>query len=126
MAKILIIEDSITVRVFLKNILIPIGHEVIEAVSGEDALDKLNDSTNFDIILCDINMPDMDGITFVKHQRDHKIYCNIPTIMVTTESDPKLANEAKKIGVIKAWITKPVKPEVLIKFIDRLTKNKEK
>ena len=95
MAKILIIEDSMTVRVFLKNILLPIGHDVVEAVSGEDALDKLNESTNFDIILCDINMPDMDGITFVKIQKEHEIYCNIPTIMITTESDPKLANEAK-------------------------------
>ena len=122
MARILIIEDSISVRVSLKNILTPLGHEVIEAISGEDALDKLAESPNFDIIISDINMPDMDGITFVKHQKENELYREIPTIMCTTEPDPNIAIEAKKLGVIKAWITKPVRPDVLITFVNRLLK----
>ena len=122
MARILIVEDSVSVRVSLKNILTPLGHEVVEATSGEDALDKLAESSNFDIIISDINMPDMDGITFIKHQKENAKYRDIPTIMCTTEPDPNVAIEAKKLGVIKAWITKPVRPEVLITFVNRLIK----
>ena len=122
MARILIVEDSVSVRVSLKNILTPLGHEVVEATSGEDALDKLAESSNFDIIISDINMPDMDGITFIKHQKENEKYRDIPTIMCTTEPDPNVAIEAKKLGVIKAWITKPVRPEVLITFVNRLIK----
>ena len=122
MARILIIEDSVSVRVSIKNILTPEGHEVIEASSGEEALDILAESHDFDVIISDINMPDMDGITFIKHQKEHEIYREIPTIMCTTEPDPNIAIEAKKIGVIKAWITKPVKPEVLLTFVNKLIK----
>ena len=122
MARILIIEDSVSVRVSLRNILEPLGHEIVEAVSGEDALDKLAESHDFDVIITDINMPDMDGITFIKHQKENKLYNQIPTIMCTTEPDPNVAVEAKKLGVIKAWITKPVRPEVLITFVNRLIK----
>jgi len=121
-AKILIIEDSVSVRVSLRNILEPLGHEIVEAVSGEDALDKLAISHDFDVIITDINMPDMDGITFIKHQKENELYSQIPTIMCTTEPDPNIAVEAKKLGVIKAWITKPVRPEVLITFVNRLIK----
>ena len=122
MARILIIEDSVSVRVSLRNILEPLGHEIVEAVSGEDALDKLAISHDFDVIITDINMPDMDGITFIKHQKENELYSQIPTIMCTTEPDPNIAVEAKKLGVIKAWITKPVRPEVLITFVNRLIK----
>ena len=94
----------------------------VEAVSGEDALDKLAESHDFDVIITDINMPDMDGITFIKHQKENELYSQIPTIMCTTEPDPNVAVEAKKLGVIKAWITKPVRPEVLITFVNRLIK----
>ena len=73
MAKILIIEDSISVRVSLKNMLIPLGHVVVEAESGEEGLDKLAESPDFDVILCDINMPDMDGMQFVTHQKNHEV-----------------------------------------------------
>tara|TARA_Y100001970_G_C14247935_1_gene869648 strand:- start:249 stop:620 length:372 start_codon:yes stop_codon:yes gene_type:complete len=121
-ARILIIEDSLSVRVALRNILEPLGHEVVDAVSGQDALDKLAISHDFDVIITDINMPDMDGLTFIQHQKDHEIYSQIPTIMCTTEPDPNVAEEAKKLGIIKAWITKPVRSEVLITFVNRLIK----
>ena len=121
-ARILIVEDSLSVRVSLRNILEPLGHEIVDAVSGQDALDKLAESHSYDVIITDINMPDMDGMTFIKHQKENEIYSQIPTIMCTTEPDPNVAIEAKKIGVIKAWITKPVRPEVLITFVNRLIK----
>ena len=126
MAKILIIEDSVSVRVSLKNMLLPLGHVVVEAESGEQGLDRLAESSDFDVILCDINMPDMDGMEFVTHQTNHEEYSKIPTIMCTTESHPSVANSAKKLDVIKAWITKPVRADVLQTFIDRLMKKKGK
>ena len=75
-------------RISLKNILIPAGHEVVEAVNGLDALQQLEKETGFDVILCDINMPEMNGMEFIKEQCNHDTYCEIPTVMCTTESHP--------------------------------------
>ena len=77
MAKILIIEDSDSVRISLKNILTPEGHEVVEAVNGLDALQQLEKRHDFDVILCDINMPEMNGMEFIKEQLNgrHLLLC---------------------------------------------------
>ena len=124
MAKILIVEDSDSVRISLRNILVPEGHEVVEAVNGLDALRQLEVSTDFDLILCDINMPEMNGMEFIKEQCNHDAYCKIPTVMCTTESHPRLTQEAKSTGVVRAWLMKPFKPEILKATIDRILKEK--
>ena len=124
MAKILIVEDSDSVRISLKNILIPAGHQVVEAVNGLDALRQLENETGFDVILCDINMPEMNGMEFIKEQCNHDTYCEIPTVMCTTESHPRLTQEAKQTGVVRAWLMKPFKPEILKATIDRIIREK--
>ena len=125
MAKILIVEDSDSVRISLKNILTPDGHEITEAVNGLDALRKLEESQDFDVILCDINMPEMNGMEFIKEQCNNDGYRDIPTVMCTTESHPRLTSEAKQTGVVRAWLMKPFKPEILKATIDRIIKEKE-
>ena len=89
-------------------------------ISDEQLLEVLKEQTEIDMILLDINMPAMNGIEFAKEQSKNEKICRIPTILVTTESHPKLAVEAKKTGVVKAWITKPVKPEILVSTIKRI------
>ena len=125
MAKILIIEDSDSVRISLKNILTPEGHEVVEAVNGLDALRQLEERHDFDVILCDINMPEMNGMEFIKEQCSHEAYCAIPTVMCTTESHPRLTQEAKQTGVVRAWLMKPFKPEILKATVDRIIREKK-
>ena len=122
MAKILIVEDSDSVRISLKNILTPDGHEVIEAANGLEALQRLEETQGFDVILCDINMPEMNGMEFIKEQCAHETYCDIPTVMCTTESHPRLTQEAKQTGVVRAWLMKPFKPEILKATIERILK----
>ena len=126
MAKILIVEDSDSVRISLKNILTPDGHEVIEAANGLEALQRLEETQGFDVILCDINMPEMNGMEFIKEQCNHETYCDIPTVMCTTESHPRLTQEAKQTGVVRAWLMKPFKPEILKATVDRIIREKEK
>ena len=120
MDKILVVDDSESVRVALKAILEQAGFEVEEACDGLQALARLQEKTDFAMILLDINMPEMNGLEFVKEQCQIENICRIPTILVTTESHPKLALEAKKTGVVKAWLTKPVKAEILTSTIKRI------
>ena len=126
MAKILIIEDSVSVRVSLKNMLVPLGHVVVEAESGEEGLDRLAESSDFDVILCDINMPEMNGMEFIREQCNHEVYSKIPTVMCTTESHPRLTQEAKQTGVVRAWLMKPFKPEILKATVDRIFRERNK
>jgi len=120
MEKILIVDDSESVRVSLRTVLESAGFIIIESEDGLDALDLLKRETNVDMILLDINMPAMNGLEFAREQSKNESICKIPTILVTTESHPKLAVEAKKTGVVKAWLKKPVKPEILISTIRRI------
>ncbi len=120
MQRVLIVDDSESVRVSLRAILEGAGFEVLESEDGLDALEVLKEQTEIDMILLDINMPAMNGIEFAKEQSKNEKICRIPTILVTTESHPKLAVEAKKTGVVKAWITKPVKPAILVSTIKRI------
>ncbi len=120
MQRVLIVDDSESVRVSLRAILEGAGFEVFESEDGLDALEVLKEQSEIDMILLDINMPAMNGIEFAKEQSKNENICRIPTILVTTESHPKLAVEAKKTGVVKAWITKPVKPEILVSTIKRI------
>ena len=126
MAKILIVEDSDSVRISLKNILLPVGLEIIEAVNGLEGLSKLAESPDVDVILCDINMPEMNGMEFIREQCNHDAYSKIPTVMCTTESHPRLTQEAKQTGVVRAWLMKPFKPEILKATIDRIFREKSK
>lgn len=122
MDKILVVDDSESVRVALKSVLEAAGYHVEEAFDGLDALQKVQSTPDFAMILLDINMPEMNGLEFAKEQSQIESICRIPTILVTTESHPKLALEAKKTGVVKAWLTKPVKPEILVSTIKRILK----
>jgi len=94
------------------------GYEVIEAVDGRDALSKL-DGRKFNLIVSDVNMPNMDGISFVKAAKALPNYRFTPIIMLTTESDASRVQAGKDAGV-KAWILKPFQPPVLLDAVAKL------
>ncbi|MDD5227587.1 MAG: response regulator [Methylococcales bacterium] len=119
MAKtILFVEDSASVRQVMKTALTREGYDVILAVDGRDALTKL-DGTKIHLIISDVNMPNMDGITFVKEAKKLPTYKFTPIIMLTTETQASKMAEGKAAGV-KAWIVKPFQPAQLMAAVAQL------
>ena len=119
MSRIMIIDDSESIREFLKAVLEAAGNEVISAENGQDALDKLQ--TDIGLILCDFHMPVMDGIEFIRQARQIEDYKYIPILMLTTENSveqKKIAREAGATG----WITKPVTPDKINEFLTKIIK----
>jgi len=115
--KILTVDDSSTMRRIIKNTLNRLGyHDVVEAEHGVDALAKV---TGVDLVLTDWNMPEMDGLTFVKTLRANPQFAEVPIIMVTTEAAKKEILEAIKSGV-SDYIVKPFTPETLKEKIEKV------
>ncbi|WP_353684297.1 response regulator [Thermodesulfovibrio sp. 3907-1M] len=113
MKKILVVDDAGTVRMYHKKILEDVGFEVDEAVNGLEALEKalIND---YDLYIVDINMPKLDGYSFVKKLRSSESVRQSPVIMVTTEAEEKDMHKAYENGA-NFYIVKPVNPDELIK-----------
>ena len=116
MAKcVLIVDDSETVRQVLKLALGNAGYQVVEAEDGFDALAKLS-GVQIDMLITDLNMPNMDGITLIKEVRQNPSNRFMPIIMLTTESQPAKKQEGKSAGA-SGWIVKPFKPEQLLAVV---------
>lgn len=111
-------DDSASVRQMVAFTLKQSGYEVVEAVDGKDALNKLN-AQKVDMLLTDLNMPHMDGIGLIKGVRSGTLNKFIPIIMLTTESQDSKKAEGKSAGA-SGWIVKPFKPEQLIAVIKKV------
>ena len=109
---IMTVDDSASVRMMVAFTLREEGYDVIEAVNGIDALEKL-ENHDINLIIADVNMPEMDGITMVKKIRSHSSHRFIPVIMLTTESHESIRERGKEAGAT-GWIVKPFKPEQLL------------
>lgn len=119
MAKtILIVDDSSSFRQVVGIALKGAGYSVIEACDGKDALGKL-DGRKINLIVSDVNMPVMDGITFVKAAKQLPAYRFTPVIMLTTEAGEGKKSEGKAAGV-RAWVVKPFQPPVLLDAVSKL------
>ena len=119
MAKtILIVDDSASVRQVVSIALKGAGYEVITGTDGKDALTKLN-GQRIHLIISDVNMPNMDGITFVAEARKLPAYKFTPIIMLTTESQEDKKRQAQAAGA-KAWVTKPFQPEQMLGAVAKL------
>jgi len=115
--KILVIDDSETIRQQVKQALAATGYEIIEAVDGIDGLEKLRALTDVDMALCDVNMPRMNGLEMIAEvQRSGP---KIPILMLTTEGQPSLIRRARESGA-KGWIVKPFKAELLVAAVTKL------
>ncbi|MDE2401999.1 MAG: response regulator [Burkholderiales bacterium] len=119
MAKtIMVVDDSSSVRQVVGMALRSAGYEVLEGVDGKDALAKLK-GQKIHLIISDLNMPNMDGITFLKEVKLLPAYRFTPVIMLTTESHES-KKEAGKAAGAKAWVVKPFNPPQLLSAVEKL------
>lgn len=119
MAKtILIVDDSASLRQVVSIALRSAGYDVIEGVDGKDALTKLN-GQKIHLIVSDVNMPNMDGITMVQEVKKRPEYKFTPIIMLTTESGQNMKAAGQAAGA-KAWMVKPFQPEQLLMAVSKL------
>jgi two-component system chemotaxis response regulator CheY len=120
MAKtIMVVDDSLSIRQVVGIALKQAGYDVIEGVDGKDALAKLT-GQKVNLIISDVNMPNMDGITFVRELKTRPAYKFTPVLMLTTESQEDKKEQGKAAGA-RAWLVKPFKPDVLLAAVQKLT-----
>ncbi len=115
---ILIVDDSASVRSVVSLALRGAGYDVTEASDGKDALSKLT-GQKIHLIISDVNMPNMDGITLVKEIKKLPRYKFTPICMLTTEAGQSKMQEGKEAGA-KAWIVKPFQPPKLLDVVSKL------
>jgi two-component system, chemotaxis family, chemotaxis protein CheY len=115
--KILVVDDSETIRQQVKQALATTGYEIVEAVDGLDGLDKLRALTDLNLALCDVNMPRMNGLDMITEVHRHGL--KTPFLMLTTEAQPSLMRRAREAGA-KGWIVKPFKPDLLVAAVMKL------
>ncbi len=117
--KIMTVDDSASVRQMVAMTLRNAGYDVVEASDGKDALAKLTGPV--DMIITDLNMPNMDGITLIKSVRADSRFRFIPIVMLTTESQADKKQDGKTAGAT-GWIVKPFKPDQLLAVVQKVLK----
>jgi two-component system chemotaxis response regulator CheY len=115
--RILVVEDSSTVRSVVASALRGAGYDVLEAVDGADAIAK--HGVGLAMILCDVNMPNVNGIDMLRRIRSGTVHPQVPVVMLTTEDDPGLIEQARAAGA-KAWIVKPFKSEAVVATVRKV------
>ncbi|MBI5893035.1 MAG: response regulator [Deltaproteobacteria bacterium] len=117
---VLIVDDSTSMRQMVSFTLKDAGYEVVGAVHGKDGLAKLNDA-KASMVITDLNMPEMDGIEFIKQVRSNAAFKFTPIVMLTTESQETKKQEGKQAGA-SGWIVKPFTPEQLIDIVKKFVR----
>jgi len=115
---IMTVDDSASVRQMVAYTLREAGYDVVEACDGVDALAKI-DSATYNLVITDLNMPRMDGITLIKELRTKPKIKFTPILMLTTESQSEKKMEGKSAGAT-GWIVKPFKPEQLVTVVKKV------
>lgn len=115
---IMVVDDSASLRQVVSIALKGAGYDVLEASDGKDALSKLT-GQKVHLIISDVNMPNMDGITMVKEVKKLPNYKFTPIMMLTTESEEKKKMEGKAAGA-KAWLVKPFQPATMLNAVSKL------
>ena len=119
MARILAVDDSAAMRQMVNVTLRSAGHEVLEACDGREALDLAIAQPAVDLVITDVNMPRMDGITLVRELRQLSHYRRVPLLLLTTESSPEKKSEGKAAGAT-GWMVKPFSPDKLLAIVARV------
>jgi two-component system chemotaxis response regulator CheY len=117
--KVLIVDDSRTVRQQLGIVLTEAGYEVVEASDGLDGAEKIAASNDLAMVICDVNMPRMNGIEMLTFLKQDPKHANLLVLMLTTEGQPALIARAKAAGA-RGWIVKPFKPDLLLGTVRKL------
>lgn len=122
MAKILVVDDAEVQRAELRKELEAAGFDIVEAKDGYDGLRVIDENPDISLVICDVNMPGMDGLTMCSKVKEAGKIPHAPIFMLTTEATPANAKAAKEIG-IRAWVTKPFVASKLIEAAKRVLKN---
>ncbi|MDH3514637.1 MAG: response regulator [Gammaproteobacteria bacterium] len=118
MATILTVDDTASMRQMISFTLNSVGHNVLQAADGKEAL-KLLEGKKVDLVIADVNMPNMDGITLVKSLRENADFKFTPILMLTTESQEAKRQQGKVAGAT-GWIVKPFNPEQLLTIVNKV------
>lgn len=119
MAQILVVDDSSTVRAEVGDFLKKNGLDVALAVDGRDGLSKLKSDPSIKLVVSDVNMPNMDGLTMAEKIRSELGNAAVNIIMLTTENSPIMKERGKAAG-IKGWIVKPFKGDAVLATFKKL------
>jgi two-component system chemotaxis response regulator CheY len=120
MPTILIVDDSSTVRQQVAAALTAASFKIVEAVDGEDALARLQAAPDIALVLCDVNMPRLNGLDMLERLRALPSFASLPVLMLTTEGQPEYIARARALGA-KGWLVKPFKPDLLVAAVRKLT-----
>ena len=115
---VMVVDDSASFRSVVKMALQKAGYGVVEACDGQDACTKIGEH-KLNLIVCDVNMPNMDGLSFLRHIKAQAAHKFTPVIMLTTESQESKRAEGRAAGA-RAWITKPFQPSQLDDAVNKL------
>ncbi len=116
--RVLTVDDSKTMREMITFTLEGAGHCVLEATDGNEALDLLGDD-RVDLVITDVNMPNMDGLTLCKEIRSNPTHRLTPILVLTTESDRDKKEQGRSVGAT-GWIVKPFNPEKLLQVVQKV------
>ena len=116
--RIMTVDDSASMRQMVGFTLKQSGYDIVEATNGVEALKKLEKET-IDMLITDINMPELDGIGLVRKVRDNPLYKFIPIIILTTEFQAEKKQEGKAAGAT-GWIVKPFRPDQLVSVVKKV------
>ena len=117
--RILTVDDSKTIRDMLRFTLTGADFDVVQAEDGVDGLRVLAANPDVDVIITDINMPNMDGFTFIEHVRQDAAHKSTPVLVLTTESGADKKARARQAGAT-GWIVKPFDPNKLLDVIRKV------
>ena len=120
MSKILVVDDSNSIRDMVSFTLKSSGYQTVEAHDGQDGLSKAQTGT-FDLVITDVNMPNMDGITLCQELRKLVNFKYTPILMLTTESSTDMKQRGKAAGAT-GWLVKPFNPDKLLATIKRVVR----
>jgi two-component system chemotaxis response regulator CheY len=118
--KVIVIDDSVTVRQQVGAALRQAGFDVIEAADGDEGAELISRTADAAMVICDVNMPRMNGLELLEFIKKDGKNAALPVLMLTTEGQPQLIERAKKGGA-KGWVVKPFKPELLVAAVKKLT-----
>jgi two-component system, chemotaxis family, chemotaxis protein CheY len=122
--KILVIDDSATVREQVRTALDGSGYQAIEATDGADGLQKLEADANIQMVLCDVNMPRMNGLDMLDRLQHNERLRTVPFVLLTSEAQPALIERARRAGA-RAWLVKPFKPALLLAVVRKALSSPE-
>ena len=120
--KVIVIDDSLTVRQQVGSALREAGFDVIEASDGDEGVEVVTRTADAAMVICDVNMPRMNGLDMLSSVKRAGKHAELPVVMLTTEGQPGMIARAKEAGA-KGWIVKPFKPELLLAAVRKLVGN---